>query len=152
MEKLSTVGITDGQKHFVALVKLAEAGEDVVITRTGRPVARLVAFDRAVGVAAPAQARAVDSEDVPPPEDAPQVVRLRWMLRIAERSVTAAADERTRALAIQQARALSVQISKLSGESRAANPKTGRWERMSPEEIVVELEGMLVDARAACRR
>ncbi|WP_416384572.1 type II toxin-antitoxin system Phd/YefM family antitoxin [Roseovarius sp. Pro17] len=36
--------ITYAKKHLSALIAAAERGEDIIITRRGRPVARLVAF------------------------------------------------------------------------------------------------------------
>ncbi|MGH2632317.1 MAG: type II toxin-antitoxin system Phd/YefM family antitoxin [Tepidiformaceae bacterium] len=39
------VSITDAKAHFQALVARAEAGEEIVIARRGRPVARLSALE-----------------------------------------------------------------------------------------------------------
>jgi prevent-host-death family protein len=39
-----SVNIQEAKTHFSRLVMLAETGEEVVITRAGRPVARLVPF------------------------------------------------------------------------------------------------------------
>lgn len=39
---MHTVGAFEGKNNFGKLLDLAEAGEEVVITRHGRPVARLI--------------------------------------------------------------------------------------------------------------
>ncbi len=41
--------IHEAKTHFSKLVERAEAGEEIVIGRAGRPVARLVPFDRPIG-------------------------------------------------------------------------------------------------------
>jgi prevent-host-death family protein len=41
-----TVTITEAKRDFSRLVKLAEGGEEVIITRHGEPIAKLVAFKR----------------------------------------------------------------------------------------------------------
>lgn len=40
------VGLQETESQLAKLVKLAEQGEDVVIHRSGRPVARIAAVDR----------------------------------------------------------------------------------------------------------
>jgi prevent-host-death family protein len=40
------VNIHDAKTHFSKLVERAAAGEEVVIAKAGRPVARLVAYNR----------------------------------------------------------------------------------------------------------
>jgi len=42
---MKTISIKDVRQHFSDAVEIAEAGEDVVITRYGKPVARLVRFE-----------------------------------------------------------------------------------------------------------
>lgn len=44
---MDTVGLFDAKTHLSELIARAERGEEVVITRHNRPVARIVAFDRA---------------------------------------------------------------------------------------------------------
>ena len=39
---METVDVHDAKTHFSRLVERAEAGEEIVITRAGHPVARLV--------------------------------------------------------------------------------------------------------------
>ncbi len=68
-----TVNIYDAKTHFSKLVEAAERGEDIVIARAGRPVARLVPLD------APPRARRpggfgdritiADDFDAPLPDD-----------------------------------------------------------------------------------
>lgn len=68
-----TVNIYDAKTHFSKLVEAAERGEDIVIARAGRPVARLVPLD------APPRARrpggyadrimVADDFDAPLPDD-----------------------------------------------------------------------------------
>lgn len=43
---MRTVTISEARTHLSRLVELARNGEEIVITRAGRPVARLVALDR----------------------------------------------------------------------------------------------------------
>lgn len=40
------VGMHEAKTQLSRLVELAEAGEEIVIQRSGRPVARLVAFEQ----------------------------------------------------------------------------------------------------------
>jgi len=40
----TTVGTFEAQTRFTTLLDLVELGEEVIITRNGRPVARLLAF------------------------------------------------------------------------------------------------------------
>ena len=44
MSAVVRVGMHEAKSQLSRLVELAEGGEDVVIQRSGRPVARLVAF------------------------------------------------------------------------------------------------------------
>lgn len=44
-----TVNIHQAKTHLSRLVERVEAGEEVVIARAGRPVARLVPYRRATG-------------------------------------------------------------------------------------------------------
>jgi len=39
-----TVTITEAKRDLSRLIKLVEAGEEVIITRRGEPIAKLVAF------------------------------------------------------------------------------------------------------------
>jgi prevent-host-death family protein len=41
-----TVTITEAKRDFSRLVKLVEGGEEVIITRRGEPIAKLVAIRR----------------------------------------------------------------------------------------------------------
>jgi prevent-host-death family protein len=41
-----TVSITEAKRDLYRLIKLVEAGEEVIITRRGEPIAKLVAFKR----------------------------------------------------------------------------------------------------------
>lgn len=52
-----TVGAFDAKTHLSALLTLVEAGEEIVITRRGKPVARLTAPAAAGSAAAVAVAR-----------------------------------------------------------------------------------------------
>jgi prevent-host-death family protein len=40
------VGMHEAKTHFSKLVKRAAAGEEVVVTRSGEPVAKIVAYER----------------------------------------------------------------------------------------------------------
>lgn len=61
---MKQVGILEAKTHLSGLVSEVEAGEDVVITRHGRPVARLVraAPERTAGPETAEQIRAVRAE------------------------------------------------------------------------------------------
>ena len=41
-----TVTITEAKRDLSRLIKLVEGGEEVIITRHGEPIAKLVAFKR----------------------------------------------------------------------------------------------------------
>lgn len=43
---MKRVGMHEAKTQLSRLVELAEAGEEIVIQRSGRPVARLVAFEQ----------------------------------------------------------------------------------------------------------
>jgi prevent-host-death family protein len=43
---MATVGAFEAKTKFSALLERAERGEQIVITRRGKPVAKLVQFDR----------------------------------------------------------------------------------------------------------
>ena len=43
--KTTTVGSFEAKTHLAALIDRAAAGEEVIITRRGKPVARLVAME-----------------------------------------------------------------------------------------------------------
>jgi prevent-host-death family protein len=47
------VNIHEAKTHFSKLVERAEKGEDIVIARAGKPVARLVAFHERSGPRTP---------------------------------------------------------------------------------------------------
>jgi prevent-host-death family protein len=47
------VNIHEAKTHFSKLVERAEKGEDIVIARAGKPVARLVAFHERPGARKP---------------------------------------------------------------------------------------------------
>jgi prevent-host-death family protein len=42
---MSSIGIYEAKKHFSKLLRRAAAGEEIVITRSGDPVVRLVAIE-----------------------------------------------------------------------------------------------------------
>jgi prevent-host-death family protein len=42
---MKQVGVFDGKTHFSALIEEAEHGETIVVTRKGKPVARIVPID-----------------------------------------------------------------------------------------------------------
>lgn len=70
---MSTVNIHEAKTHLSRLVARAEAGEEIVIARGGRPVARLVPFDaptepRTFGRMR-GQIRIADDFDEPLPDD-----------------------------------------------------------------------------------
>ena len=46
-----TVTITEAKRDFSRLIKLVEAGEEVIITRRGEPIVKIVAFKRAAASA-----------------------------------------------------------------------------------------------------
>ena len=57
----TTVGSFEAKTHLAALIDRAAAGEEVIITRRGKPVARLVAMEgEAVEDAVAAEQRAED--------------------------------------------------------------------------------------------
>lgn len=41
------IAVAEGKAHFAELIRRAEAGETIELTRYGRPVARIVAVERA---------------------------------------------------------------------------------------------------------
>lgn len=49
---MATVGSFEAKTHFAELLSRAERGEEITITRRGKPVARLVPADRGHDVAA----------------------------------------------------------------------------------------------------
>jgi prevent-host-death family protein len=56
MELMATVNVYEAKSHFSELISRAEAGEDIVIARHGRPVVRLIPVaaprpDRVLGAA-----------------------------------------------------------------------------------------------------
>ncbi len=50
--KTTTVGSFEAKTHLAALIDRAAAGEEVIITRRGKPVARLVAVEGEAGTEA----------------------------------------------------------------------------------------------------
>ncbi len=86
------VGIRALQQHASDVVRRAAAGDGVVVTDRGRPVARLVpirgtALDRltAEGLARPARRRARDLPDPLPPAPGPALGKLLAEARRDER-------------------------------------------------------------------
>lgn len=43
---MSTIGSFEAKTHFAELLQRAESGEEITITRRGKPVAKLVPVDR----------------------------------------------------------------------------------------------------------
>jgi prevent-host-death family protein len=43
---MKQVGVFDGKTHFSALIEEAEHGETIVVTRKGKPVARIVPVEK----------------------------------------------------------------------------------------------------------
>lgn len=43
---MKQVGVFDGKTHFSALIEEAEHGETIVVTRKGKPVARIVPIEQ----------------------------------------------------------------------------------------------------------
>ena len=68
----TTVNVHEAKTHLSKLLERVEAGQEVVIARAGRPVARLIAFahpgKRALGLDAGTGAIAADF-DAPLPDD-----------------------------------------------------------------------------------
>jgi prevent-host-death family protein len=68
-----TVNISEARAHLSQLVERAARGEDVIIARAGRPVARLVAFCTPANVRKPGRMRGriqiADNFDAPLPDD-----------------------------------------------------------------------------------
>jgi len=52
-----TVNIHDAKTHLSRLIERVEAGDEIVIARAGRPVARLVPLRRATGPRTPGRWR-----------------------------------------------------------------------------------------------
>lgn len=46
MAKQITVGMHEAKTHFSKLVKQVQAGEEVVVENYGKPVAKIVSYDR----------------------------------------------------------------------------------------------------------
>jgi prevent-host-death family protein len=46
---MKTVGVFEAKTHFSALIDAAEHGQSIVVTRNGRPVARIVPTDEKIG-------------------------------------------------------------------------------------------------------
>ena len=72
MLSMSTIGIYEAKKHFSKLLRRAAAGEEIVITRSGDPVVRLVALGlqrkRQLGIDAGAFDVPDDFDDVHVPD------------------------------------------------------------------------------------
>jgi prevent-host-death family protein len=70
---LKTVNIHDAKTNFSRLIKLVESGDEVVIARGGRPIARLVPYAaqaRRRTLGADSQTvRIADDFDAPLPDD-----------------------------------------------------------------------------------
>lgn len=72
-ENMQTFNIQDAKAHFSRLVEAASEGEEIVITKAGRPVARLVpithsSVERKFG-ALKGQVRIAEDFDAPLPDD-----------------------------------------------------------------------------------
>jgi prevent-host-death family protein len=52
VKRTTTVGSFEAKTHLAALIDRAAAGEEVIITRRGKPVARLVAMEPSVDIGA----------------------------------------------------------------------------------------------------
>lgn len=70
---MKPVQIAEAKAHFSALVERVEAGEEIVIARRGRPVARLVPEPRSPRSAADVfrAARELGGLDIQPPDELP---------------------------------------------------------------------------------
>jgi prevent-host-death family protein len=70
---MSTVNIHEAKSRLSELLRRVEAGEEVVIARAGKPVARLLPFDAPPAPRAPGTAQGLisigDDFDEPLPED-----------------------------------------------------------------------------------
>ena len=49
MEDIMQIAIAEAKAQFAELIRRAEAGESIELTRYGRPVARIIAAERPVG-------------------------------------------------------------------------------------------------------
>lgn len=58
---MESIGLFDAKTHLSELVARAERGEEVVITRHNKPVAKLVPVGRPRRVAAPGRRAAIDA-------------------------------------------------------------------------------------------
>lgn len=56
-----TIGLFEAKTHLSELVAKAESGDEVIITRHSRPVARLVGMNRALATQADARRAAIDA-------------------------------------------------------------------------------------------
>lgn len=72
---MNSVNLADAKAHLSELVAQAEAGEDICITRRGKPVARLTAADSARQPVSLAELRAVTEAMAPQAETAGEFVR-----------------------------------------------------------------------------
>jgi len=72
MSGMSSIGINDAKRHFSKLMRRAAAGEEIIITRSRKPVIRLVAIgprhERRFGVDAGAFEVPDDFDDVHLPD------------------------------------------------------------------------------------
>lgn len=68
---MKTIGIVDARKHFAQLLDSVEAGEEVIITRRGRSVARLVPEQPQSAAAVFAPLWDADFTDLKTPQDIP---------------------------------------------------------------------------------
>lgn len=71
---MTTVNIHDAKSRLSELLRRVEAGEEIVIARAGKPVARLLAFDPPESPRVPGMAQGLidlhDDFDDPLPDDA----------------------------------------------------------------------------------
>lgn len=58
---MSTIGLFEAKTHLSELVARAEAGEEVIITRHNRPVAKLVPVGRGRRAGVPRRQAAIDA-------------------------------------------------------------------------------------------
>lgn len=72
---MNSVNLADAKAHLSELVAQAEAGEEICITRRGKPVARLTAADTARKPVSLAELRAVTEAMAPQAEPAGDFMR-----------------------------------------------------------------------------
>jgi hypothetical protein len=78
-----------------------------------------------------------------------QLDRLRWMLEQSQAAIARAGDVRTKMGAIKEARQISKELAKATGEHASPGSRIVVWERMTPAEIILELQKLIEEVRAA---